>query len=112
MAGDADVWNELRTQGRWIEMWETVRRTGTVDDLIALADDLSAEERAADEAARLAWSTTQAVQRALKEASGHPAQRIFERIESAEGSRRRQQAEVGVAQAAAVRSRLPEQLSA
>ena len=112
MTSDRAIWNRLRAEGRWIELWDAVRQTGTVDDLIALAQDLSAEERAADEAARLAWSSEEAVQQALTEAAEHPADRIFERIEKAEGPLRRRQAQAGFARAAGSRGHLSERLSA
>ena len=95
MAGNADRWAEMRSQGRWAELWADMRATGTIDDIAALDGDLSPEERSADNAAREAQSTTGYARDRLAEIGRRPLDKIYQRIEQTEGKEHRTLAEAG-----------------
>ena len=68
---------------------------GGFDDIAALDGDLSPEERSADNAAREAQSTTGYARDRLAEIGRRPLDKIYQRIEQAEGKEHRALAEAG-----------------
>lgn len=95
MASSAERWARLRAEGRWVELWADVRVTGTTDELAAIADDLSPEERSADNAEREAQRTSEHARARLSAIASEPLDSIYLRIEQNEGVEQRELAEAG-----------------
>lgn len=95
MVTNTERWARLRAEGLWVELWADVRASGTIDDLSAITADLSPEERSADNAAREAQHTSDHARTRLAAIARQPIDKIYDRIEEAEGPEQRELAQAG-----------------